>query len=111
MKAAEINSAIAVLCGWVKVVDDPDYEAYWVAPVDKRRIGIAANPAPYPDYANDLNAMHAAEEFLGSLGKWWEFCDQLKTIVPMDKGKESHVGATSEQRAEAFLRAFGRWRE
>jgi len=53
-----------------------------------------------PDYLNDLNAMFVAEKFLAENhpdAKWREYCDRVSFC------------ATAAQRAEAFLRAVGRW--
>lgn len=59
-----------------------------------------------PDYLNDLNAMHEAEEQAGlEVTKamrfhLWEICGQMT----------AHH-ATAAQRAEAFLRAIGKWKK
>ena len=59
-----------------------------------------------PDYLKDLNAMHEAEEELGSyVPNFLKYLNILKGINPMC------VRATAAQRAEAFLRTIGKWEE
>jgi hypothetical protein len=56
-----------------------------------------------PDYANDLNAMHEAEETLGP-----EQARQYHNRL----GRTGAVWlwhATARQRCEAFLRTIGKW--
>jgi hypothetical protein len=60
-----------------------------------------------PDYLNDLNAMHQAEEVL---------FNQFNTIGEAYWRNLSHVEphpiyATAAQRAEAFLKTVGKWEE
>lgn len=68
-----------------------------------------------PDYLNDLNAMHEAEGVLGP--KWVSYCEQLLKIAePEPRTLEvchywNLLHATSAQRAEAFLRTVGKWKE
>jgi len=86
--------AIAEACGW----KPNPFE------IDMRGQVFPQSP---PDYLRDLNAMHEAEKamsvndrnrYIDTLGTTyhdsWEFCT-----------------ATAAQRAEAFLRAIGKWEE
>jgi hypothetical protein len=58
-----------------------------------------------PNYLNDLNAMHKAENLvLRSAQQRRDYADAL------DDGNGGHF-ATSAQRAEAFLRTIGKWEE
>jgi hypothetical protein len=57
-----------------------------------------------PDYLNNLNAMHEAENVL-TADQWYEY-DRL---MPLRDPQKMH--ATAAQRAEAFLRAIGKWVE
>lgn len=89
--------AIAEACGW-KI--DPDLE-------DGELMGTS--PKGYwdmlPDYLHDLNAMHEAEETLGSyIPNFMRYLFILKDISPW-----CGVRATAAQRAEAFLRTIGKW--
>lgn len=58
-----------------------------------------------PDYCNDLNAMHEAENCL-SLDDRNHYIDALGTIY---KDSWEFATATARQRAEAFLRTIGKW--
>lgn len=80
-----------------------------------------------PDYLNDLNAMHEAEKrclnrytchsFFDTLGliaiKDWADCDGSPSYEGDGSYFEMWVieSATSAQRAEAFLRTLGKWKE
>lgn len=104
MTENEINNAIARQCGWVPEVPTP-----WMAELNKSfytrgsetRMGC-------PPYARDLNAMHEAEKLLTETqlreyDKWLEsrrFAIALETYA---------WHAAAAQRAEAFLRAIGKW--
>lgn len=62
-----------------------------------------------PDYLSDLNAMHKAEkEFYGSDEDWEEYFSILSAIC---RGDSEAAHATAAQRAEAFLRATGKWED
>ena len=59
-----------------------------------------------PDYLNDLNAMHEAEEvlrppFWNDWSIWEDYCSRF----------EEDPHATAAQRAEGFLRTIGKWEE
>jgi hypothetical protein len=65
-----------------------------------------------PNYCNDLNAMHEAEKTLSCNDK------QKYLDILADAPREDiyitcadSVFATAAQRAEAFLRTVGRWKE
>lgn len=73
-----------------------------------------------PDYLNDLNAMHEAEEVL--LGdQRIIFLDELLDVLGIKLGPGGWdmdlysvylmTRATAEQRAEAFLRTIGKWED
>lgn len=67
-----------------------------------------------PDYPNDLNAMHEAEKILKGLDAFRYTQILWKVIQPKDFANydtEKHVCATAAQRAEAFLRTIGKWRD
>jgi hypothetical protein len=59
-----------------------------------------------PNYCNDLNAMHEAEEFLSG-NSWIGYVNTLADI----EGTLFGIRATARQRAEAFLRTLGKWKE
>jgi hypothetical protein len=63
-----------------------------------------------PDYLNDLNVMHEAEMSRVDMedGRFiMLFREYLHTILGHDGSLAIH--ATAAQRAEAFLRAIGKW--
>lgn len=59
-----------------------------------------------PDYLSDLNAMHEAEKILTDQQQV-DYAHALRTIV----GWNPMWAATAAQRAEAFLRSLGLWKE
>lgn len=73
------------------------------------------NEGPFPNYCNDLNAMHEAEKVLD-----YEQCEAfVDTITDTTHAAIDYeapwdftrIHATAEQRAEAFLRTLGKWEE
>jgi hypothetical protein len=90
MTPEEQRTAIAEACGWKTGYRDP--EAWH----------------PLPDYLNDLNAMHEAEKGLVSL-QWVSYSRRLQTLC--DESFTWPIHATASQRAEAFLRTIGKWKE
>ena len=94
MTNEEINIAIAEACGYKTGYRDP--EAWH----------------PLPDYLNDLNAMHDAEEMLigdepENSELWCDF--QTNLVIACPAYLSYH--ATASQRAEAFLKTIGKWKE
>lgn len=70
------------------------------------------NEGPFPDYCNDLNAMHEAEKVL--IGDepenseiWSDF--QTNLIIACPAYLSYH--ATARQRAVAFLKTLEKWEE
>lgn len=104
MNPDEQRIAIAEACGW-HFNNDPKI-GMWVRPSGHFEINL-------PDYLNDLNAMHEAEKVLE--------IPQIKTygaiLREMTRGGDyvSHLDrswhATAAQRAEAFLKTIGKWKE
>ena len=102
MTDQDINRAIAEALGWKEVRES------WFRFLDTSKTGIIGRMpgrdetwSEVPDYVNDLNAMHEAE---GAL----ETHDQANEFRRLLCG---NVSATARQRAEAFLRTLGKWRE
>jgi hypothetical protein len=58
-----------------------------------------------PDYTEDLNAMHEAEKVLNQKQKE----DYFFIILNFYGNWPKAIQATADQRAEAFLRAVGKW--
>lgn len=98
MTDTEINVAIAEACGWEKETTngmDYTYPNFW-------------------DWCNDLNAMNEAEKVLSASDKRFhlKYIHWLH-ITAADNGWGNYAAAhaTARQRAEAFLRTLGRWKE
>jgi hypothetical protein len=93
--------AIAEACGWKTGYRD-----------------AVSSVTALPDYLNDLNAMHEAEKVLGILerGTYQNILGLACGGIREDDGGHfvSHresIHATASQRAEAFLRTIGKWKE
>ena len=140
MTDTEIRIGIAEKCGWrhrFATYDSPvvragytlpgyygsDLEVWWNDNDPKL-------PAVYvdcPDYPNDLNAMHEAVTIMHPNDQC-EWVNTMEAILRRDENAKfrdktkrkwpfNHFGrlalynATALQRAEAFLRVFGLWKE
>lgn len=104
MTAEQQRITIAEACGWKLVMDDPLYEPYWEDPKGNM-IGVGIG-SRFPDYLNDLNAMHEAERTMGDPQLWDEYQSYLSDAM-RNIGWIYH--ATAAQRARAFLRTIGKW--
>lgn len=66
------------------------------------------------NYCHDLNAMHEAEKALDEID-WVFLVSELASVVRLPKQAEVQikqmVHATARQRAEAFLRTLGKWKD
>ncbi len=79
-------------------------------------IAIAdASGLPWVDYCNDLNAMHEAEKGLPEKHKRtfaFILAQVLDTSPTVDLDDQFlNIHATAIQRAEAFLKTIGKWKE
>ena len=72
----------------------------WSYALPKKRVA-----ASVPDYLNDLNAMHDAEKVLTSQ----QIAPYVDLLEKMNEKWATPAFATAAQRAEAFLRAIGKW--
>jgi hypothetical protein len=111
MTNEQINVAIAEACGWTEI------EQYTQAIDGWYGYEPNGDHSQIPNYCNDLNAMHEAEETL-DLQKAGVFAEQLRVTVyrttrlpHVDSGSFAHVHAIASQRAEAFLRTIGKWED
>jgi hypothetical protein len=105
----EINTAIAERCGFEK----PFYTVHDIQ-------WGGTNPGTpvwkLPNYCTDLNAMHEAECRITviQMPEWVTILSEIAmkqaTYSPHDHAF-FFAHATARQRAEAFLRMFGLWRE
>ena len=105
----QINIAIAEACGWTEC---EHVESLGLCK-GKHENALPQYPTGHsqlPDYCNDLNAMHEAEEVF-STWRFWDYADILNRLVPNDMGKDSYIRASARQRAEAFVKTLGKWEE
>ncbi len=71
----------------------------------------------FPDYPNDLNAMHEAEKVLrpgplsADVQSWTRWEKYVAVLGDKLTGSEDVTHATAKQKAEAFLRTVGKWRD
>lgn len=97
MNAEAQRIAIAEACGWKTTSDSPNWAYY-------RPDGRGWN-GELPDYLADLNAMHFAEQSIRrDHDVYGLYLTHLNRTAP-----ECRVHATPAQKAEAFLRAIGKW--
>ena len=110
--------AIAGACGWKYREIRSGYESEgWFWCNGEERL------SKLPDYLNDLNAMHEAVQSLrrnGDQFQWLQYQQELFRVVwgrYFDIGEDYFgseltwdvIEATAAQRAEAFLKAIGKW--
>lgn len=94
MTDEQINVAIAEACGWKWV---QGYQ--WI---DSN--GRTAFAWDILDYCTDLNAMHEAEKTMDE-DQWHDYVEYVGGTW------EQAMHSTARQRAEAFLRTLGKWKE
>jgi len=111
MTDEQINAAIAEACGWTDI-DGLSAKGLMGKPPKK-----LCSFNYLPNYCNDLNAMHEAEEtvFKNSI-LWVDFMEHLCTATgavntSMVDAMVIIIRATARQRAEAFLRTLGKWED
>lgn len=91
----QINIAIAMACG---ITHRNQYGTLY-----RTKDGWEYN---CPDYCNDLNAMHEAEKtILKNYQIWTAYYYNIAA------GTQLTAHATARKKAEAFLRALGKWEE
>lgn len=112
MNEEQQRIAIAEACGWKpevrKMYAGEKNVKGWgknahLHPGDKDRV-FAMSSHEFPDYLNDLNAMHQAEKTL-TFEQKRDYCEWLCITGPWPSL------ATARNRAEAFLRTLGMWTE
>lgn len=113
MKPEEQQIAIAEACGWT-AVGLRLATTNRVTPITGRH-PIYKDILEIPDYLNDLNAMHEAEKVLEP-DLFGKYCLTLQKITSYENWFEVEnrfhlIHATASQRAEAFLKTLGLWKE
>ena len=98
MSEEQINIAIAEACGWRQSERNIAHWHHVSEPYSHILTG------DLPNYCNDLNAMHEAEETLDC--NQWEVWHRIVGEWPTELAR-----LTASQRAEAFLRTIGKWKE
>lgn len=63
-----------------------------------------------PDYLSDLNAMHEAEKVL-TVDERFSYVRKLCRLLAVSSAEFAFIHATAAQRAEAFLRTLGLWKD
>jgi hypothetical protein len=117
MTDTEIRIAIAEACGW-KRRSDLDYTTSNYGDTVLHHVwekdGRTCNEVTMSDYLNDLNAMHEAEKMLSAnngskfVGEVWGAICRYGTNKQLEIGT---IHSSARQRAEAFLRTIGKWKE
>jgi len=112
MNPEQQRIAIAEACGWKhgETTETAYGASYplkgWRGP-NSERFGHGQFP---PDYLNDLNAMHEAQKvFTAEQHK--RYLRHLAGITLASDCLDEAVDATAAQRAEAFLRTLGLWKD
>lgn len=112
MTPTEQRIAIAEACGW-------EYHEFGDSMIPGWRhkndtLGNWVEQDGLPDYLNDLNAMHEAEKHLAP-GQAYTYQDKLRFVASRELQGEAQLffllHATAAQRAEAFLRTIGKWKD
>lgn len=102
MTQHEINQAICEHLGYLKCICPPNCHDE-CCPVC---IGEMDKPENWPDFCDDLNAMHIAEHKLEPTqrAQYENWLAALRTTMYTSS-------CTAAQRAEAFLRTLGKWKD
>ena len=106
MTNRKINKAIAEYCGWKYEFNgnDEDPEWYWIPPNNPD-----GNGTP-PDYCNDLNEMHEAENTLNA-DQQYEYAYVLDDLIKNRSCEFDLIHASARMRAEAFVRTISKWKD
>ena len=109
MTDEQMNKEIHLACGWVRELPDEGrimLPYHWHNPRTKE---YSLNPE---DYCNDLNTMHKVESTFTNRDAP-AYSARLCQVVPLSgDGSIGYVWhATARQRAKAFLKAIGKWKD
>lgn len=109
MTPTQINIAIAEACGLGLDSSDGPYTSLTEA-LEKSYNTLS--DYGIPDYYSDLNAMHEAEMTL-TPEQLVDYCNFRLRFVTGEGSAADYkmICATATQRAEAFLRTIGKWKE
>lgn len=102
MTDEQINIAIATHCGWKDIRDD----VWHGVNMGITDYGVRCK---IPNYCTDLNAMHEAEKIIFPYYAT-VYSNKLARVTGAEMSDDTdYFCATARQRAEAFLRAIGKW--
>lgn len=109
MTSRKINKAIAEHLGWKELsfVFDRKHIIGDRPSFHNGKIVSYIVDQYVPDYCNDLNAMHEAEKMLNE--KQEDIMNS--TLWDIMDGRKYLWHSTASQRAEAFLKTIGKWKE
>jgi hypothetical protein len=108
MKQEHQRVAIAEACGWTEI--EPCTCCNGVSRAYEPTPG--AHKKHLPNYLNDLNAMHEAEELFYAKSDTLEGAERMRDYSKwLCLIAKYPLHATASQRAEAFLRTIGKWEE
>ena len=111
MSEEEINIAIVEACGWRLF---SQFKNLWAPP--RSVVEYDCDAYQLPNYLNDLNAMREAEELLDD-DQWLDYMLNLQDVLQRhpDRGKwvvcQENMHSTAAQRAKAFVKTIGKWKE
>ena len=123
MNDKEINLAIAEACGYVPCDQWECFNAFSMMKgkcTHEKCYPARSGPASYCKY---LDAMHEAEKHLAR-AHWCKYAMEIRRIISQDCDTQEHYSlgsdlisdfwfyhCTARQRAEAFLKTVGKWKE
>lgn len=120
MTDTEINVAMAEVCGFAAIQQNPLYPTdqsrlagFYAAELGAAKAGHSCAMVGIPNYAHDLNACHEAEKVLTEAQRSFyrrELCAAVGGTRTNLKTFEQ-ITATARQRCEALLRTLGKWRD
>ena len=111
MSEEEINIAIAEYRGW-QILEPEVHRAityHWAIEPD-------GSKSILPDCCNDLNLIREIEKTLDD-DQWLEYILNLQDVLQRDpnRGKwivcQDNMHSTAAQRAKAFVKTIGKWKE
>jgi hypothetical protein len=108
MTDEQINEAIGAVLGWdCDPVEAREWRSrgQWVKHPEKTRDELWSKNMRLPRFVSDLNAMHEAERG-DDVGISVNYYARLVSVAGPHP-----ITATARQRAEAFLRTLGKWKE
>lgn len=112
MKPEAQRIAIAEACGWQVTQGRSQGLTPYGYPTIKHMQRCEVPPQLVPDYLTDLNAMHEAEKVL-TAEQQAQYAMTLHEMhgIPLATFWHRVICSTAAQRAEAFLRTLGLWRD